>query len=407
MAKMTLGDVATYVNGRAFKPAEWESIGRPIIRIQNLTNSSKEINRTTKTFEEKYIVYDGDLLFAWSASLGAHIWHGEEAWLNQHIFKVIPEEKIIDKMYLYYYLLYVVDSLYAKTHGSGMVHITLKPFKATEIYVPSLPQQQRIVERIESLFAQLDEAKEKAQAALDSFEPRKAAILHKAFTGELVRKAHIQMVPLEKITTNIRIGPFGSALHKNDYITDGIPVINPKHIINQKIIPEVKTTISKQKADELASYILEKNDIVLGRRGDMGRSAPVTNAEAGWLCGTGSMIIRLKDGYNAQFYSQIIASHASVQYLEEHSVGSTMKNLNEKIVRSLPIPDFEVKEQQEIVRIVDSLLAKEQQAKEAAEAVLEQIDLVKKSILSRAFRGELGTNDPTEESAVELLKEIL
>ena len=187
MVEKTLGDVATYINGRAFKPQEWETSGRPIIRIQNLTNSTQECNRTTKQFEEKYRISDGDLLFAWSASLGAHIWHGEDGWLNQHIFKVIPNESI-DKIYLYYYLLYVVDQLYAKTHGSGMVHITLKPFKSTRIMLPELNEQRRVVGKIESLFAKLDEAKEKAQAVVDSFETRKAAILHKAFTGELTAK---------------------------------------------------------------------------------------------------------------------------------------------------------------------------------------------------------------------------
>lgn len=94
MAKTTLGDVADYINGRAFKPSEWESTGKPIIRIQNLTNSSTEINRTTGTFEERYLVRSGDLLFAWSASLGAYIWNGENGWLNQHIFKVIPKEGV-------------------------------------------------------------------------------------------------------------------------------------------------------------------------------------------------------------------------------------------------------------------------------------------------------------------------
>lgn len=152
MARKTLGDVADYINGRAFKPIEWEPTGKPIIRIQNLTNSSTEINRTTKTFEEKYSVRAGDLLFAWSASLGAYIWNGEDGWLNQHIFKVIPK-KDISKKYLYYYLLHVVDQLYAKAHGSGMVHITIKPFKATTIPLPPLPEQRRIVDRIESLFA--------------------------------------------------------------------------------------------------------------------------------------------------------------------------------------------------------------------------------------------------------------
>lgn len=157
----------------------------------------------------------------------------------------------------------------------------------------------------------------------------------------------------------------------------------------------------------LREYRLKKGDIVMGRRGEMGRSAPVSENEAGWLCGTGSLIIRLKEGYNSSFYSQIIASHFSVQYLEENCVGSTMKNLNEKVIKSLPVPNYTKEQQQRIVAILDSVLEKEQQAKDIAEAVIDQIDTMKKAVLARAFRGELGTNDPAEESAMELLRSVL
>lgn len=324
--------------------------------------------------------------------------------INQDL-KIVKSE--LSSLFLYYYFCTFQHEFEKKAGGSTVKGITLANIQNTPFPLPPLPEQQRIVDRIESLFAKLDEAKQKAQDALDSFETRKAAILHKAFTGELIGKHLTATINLEEIATCIRIGPFGSSLHKEDYILGGVPVVNPKHIVKQKIVPEEKTTVSVQKAEELSSYILQENDIILGRRGDMGRSAPVTDLETGWLCGTGSMIIRLKSGYNAKFYSQIIASQAAVRYLEENSVGSTMKNLNEKIVRLLPIPDFTVEEQLEIVCILDDLLAKEQQAKEAAEKVLDQIDLIKKSILARAFRGELGTNDPNEESAVELLKQGL
>jgi len=267
--------------------------------------------------------------------------------------------------------------------------------------LPPLAEQQRIVERIESLFEKLDRAKELAQSAIDSFEVRKAAIMHKAFTGELLGLKHIKTVSLLKISDDIRIGPFGTILHAEDYVLDGIPVINPKHIREQKIYPQANVSISEEKARELASYVLRENDIILGRRGEMGRAAPVSVKESGWLCGTGSMLIRLKPGFIASFYSQIISSQKALEYLEQNAVGSTMKNLNERIVSSIPVPLFSLPEQHEIVRILDSMLDKERRARELYD-VIEKIGLMKKAILARAFRGKLGTNDPADMEAPDM-----
>src|SRR5688572_18830215 len=111
MAKMdnnwkifTLGELGTYIKGRAFKPEEWKREGLPIIRIQNLNDPAAPFNYSDEKHEIKYKVADGDLLVAWSASLGAYIWERGDAWLNQHIFKVIPNEKVIEKDLLFYTL---------------------------------------------------------------------------------------------------------------------------------------------------------------------------------------------------------------------------------------------------------------------------------------------------------------
>ena len=314
-----------------------------------------------------------------------------------------------NRKYVYYMLQSEVYWKQIMELSSGIAQPGVNAAKLQSLLFPLSPlsEQQRIVNRIESLFAKLDEAKEKAQAVVDGFELRKSAILHKAFMGELARISAGRTIPLEAIVKTIRIGPFGSALHKEDYIIGGIPVINPKQIIHQQIVPDEKVTITEGKASELMPYRLRAGDIVVGRRGEMGRSAPVTKKEDGWLCGTGSLIIRLQEGYSGAFYSQIIASHSSVQYLEENCVGSTMKNLNEKIIKSLPVPNYTMEQQKTIVDILNHLLEKEQRAKEAAEAVLSQIDTMKKAILARAFRGALGTNDPAEEWAGELVKKMI
>lgn len=254
---------------------------------------------------------------------------------------------------------------------------------------PSCSEQERIVARVESLFAKLDAAKEKVQSVFDAHEMRKAALLHEAIAGKLIGTGEREWRPLSEIVDLIRIGPFGSALHKEDYVYDGIPVVNPQHIVYQEICPDSGKSISESKANSLSAYKMCVNDIIIGRRGEMGRTAPVGKREAGWLCGTGCMLLRLKKEYDANFYSRVIASQQSKQYLEAHAVGSTMKNLNEKIIRKLPVPIYSVSEQQEIVRILDQLLGREEQVRQSAESVLETIDRMKQSILARAFRGEL------------------
>lgn len=346
------------------------------------------------------------LIAMYGATIGKVAILGVPATTNQACACAVCNQSLL-YMYLFYYCISQKNVFIEKGKGGAQPNISQIILKQHPIPLPPLSEQQRIVERIEELFAKLDEAKERLQEVADSFAVRKAAILHKAFTGELIGKKIEQLVPLESLVDLIKIGPFGSALHESDYIENGIPLVNPKHIVQQHIVPQSKISISEEKAEELSSYRLKANDIVLGRRGEMGRCAPVSAREENWICGTGSMIIRLKEEYDARLYSLILGSQATVTYLENSAVGSTLKNLNEKIVRKIPVPQFDIEEQHEIVRLIDDLLARERSAQQAAEQALASIELMKKSILARAFRGELGTNKASEASALELLRQVL
>lgn len=161
--KTQLKYIADYVNGRAFKPEEWETNGLPIVRIQNLNDETAPYNKSSKSYEEKYLIHKGDLLFAWAASLGTYVWEKGDAWLNQHIFKVIPFV-FMDKLYLYYSLESLIKDFYKESHGSGMVHITKKKFEDIECFVPPLAEQQRIVAKIEELFSILDSIQKSLEA---------------------------------------------------------------------------------------------------------------------------------------------------------------------------------------------------------------------------------------------------
>lgn len=202
-----IGDIAIYINGRAFKPTEWEETGKPIIRIQNLNNPKASYNYSTIEFDDKYKVKHGDLLFAWSASLGAYIWHGQEALLNQHIFKVIPF-KGVEKRFIYYLLQYITAQLYAKSHGSGMVHITKGKFENSLISLAPLNEQHRIVTKIEELFSKIDKGVESLQKAKELLVLYRQSLLKHAFEGKLTEQWRKEnpdkVVPTDELLEQIK-----------------------------------------------------------------------------------------------------------------------------------------------------------------------------------------------------------
>lgn len=154
----------------------------------------------------------------------------------------------------------------------------------------------------------------------------------------------------------ISTGPFGSMLHKSDYILNGIPLVNPANIINGKIVPSDKMMVSQLTQERLNSYILEAGMIVMGRRGEMGRCAVVTENESGWLCGTGSFFMKPIEGVYAGYISLLFSTPYAKYYLGGESVGTTMSNLNHKILSTMPIPFPPLGEQMRIVAKIEKLL---------------------------------------------------
>ena len=139
-----LGDVASYVNGFAFKPSDWSDEGLPIIRIQDLTGNSYQANRYNGEYHPKYEVNDGDVLISWSASLGVYIWKGEKAVLNQHIFKVVFDKAEIDKSFFVHQVQNILENAASETHGATMKHLTKPVFDALPFYLPSVEKQKEI-----------------------------------------------------------------------------------------------------------------------------------------------------------------------------------------------------------------------------------------------------------------------
>ena len=287
----------------------------------------------------------------------------------------------------------------------NQVSINQKQISSLEIPLPPVCEQQCIVDRIESLFDKLEEAKQKVQDALDSFETRKAAILHKAFTGELTkqwRQEHgVRMESWKK-------SRFDEVATIRSNLVDPVDFPDFPHIAPDNI--EKKTGIL------LEYHTISEDGVTSGKHrfypGQILYSkirpylSKVVLVDFDGLCSADMYPIEAKENTKYLWYYML-----SEEFLEQASSAgsrSVLPKINQKELSALTVvlPTL-IDEQEEIVRILDDLIAKEQQAKEAAEKVLEQIDLIKKAILARAFRGELGTNNPKEESAVELLKKCI
>ncbi len=144
-----LGSIANFINGFAFKPTHWEEDGKPIIRIQNLTDSSKPFNYSSMDIHKKYHVVKGDLLVSWSATLDVFEWHREDALLNQHIFKVEPHFEKVNKDYLRYALKDAISAMLKFTRGSTMKHVNRGDFLGTKIPLPPLATQKKIAAVLE------------------------------------------------------------------------------------------------------------------------------------------------------------------------------------------------------------------------------------------------------------------
>ena len=248
-----------------------------------------------------------------------------------------PKPEIVYNRFLMHYLQSMRPYLEQESRGVAQKGIYLKQLSNLSIILPPLDEQRKIaavLDKVSDLIA-------KRRQQLDKLDEIVKSRFIEMF-GDPVDNPHgFRKVVLSELA-EIRIGPFGSLLHKEDYIEGGHPLLNPSHIVDGKVAPDSKLTISDKKYDELEAYHLHTGDVVMGRRGEMGRCAVVPSE--GFLCGTGSLLIRTKGEVTADYIQKTISFPSFRKTIEDMAVGQTMPNLNVPIVSKFQIikPPIEV-----------------------------------------------------------------
>ncbi len=322
------------------------------------------------TIGNSYIIRKGDRFYFKDASV---LWLKKETQVSSEFINLwIKSPQFFDQL--------------DKGNGATVDTLTIRKLKSVLIALPPLPEQQRIVGILDEAFDGIATAKANAEKNLQNaralFESHLSSVFNKRGEGWVEKR-------LGEMAQNISTGPFGTMLHKSDYVPNGIPLVNPMNIVDSCIIPSKKMMVDEKTRDRLSGYSLKVGDIVIARRGELGRCALVTEREEGWLCGTGSFFVRLSNGLDGKFFVALFTSPHIKALLEKSAVGTTMSSLNHGILKNLPIPVPPIEKQREIIAKADDLSSETQHLESIYQQKLDALEELKKSLLHQAFCGEL------------------
>ena len=381
---LTLGEVNQY-EGKSINPLNSPDTTYELYSVPSWDNNYPEIVQGKEIGSTKQSVNKNDVLLCKINPRINRVWTVDQYTENQLIASsewIIIRNEQMSSEFLYYYLQSPKfrDLLVSEQSGIGGSLTRAQP-KRVAMYpvpIPPLDVQQKIADVLDKASALIELRK----AQLDRLDLLIKSQFIQMFGDPVTNPKGWPQTTVGDIA-EIKIGPFGTLLHKEDYIENGHALVNPSHIIDGKICIDPKLTITDEKYDELSAYKLKMGDIVLGRRGEMGRCAVVY--EDGLLCGTGSMIIRSGQQIKPYFLHNILSSPTYKKIIEDKAVGVTMMNLNVPIVSSLQIPLLPIDLQEQFI----SFLKQVDKSKSALRQSLEKIELNYKSLMQKCFRGEI------------------
>lgn len=383
-----LGGYIEQIRGVSYKPTDLRDFldenSVPLLRANNIQNGNLNLDDViyvskNKVTEKQYLK-KGDVLICTSS--GSKELVGKAAYVKQNMsitfgaFCKVVRPKTECKKYIGHFFQspYYRRNISNLSAGANINNIRNEHIEDLEIPLPPLEEQRRIA----SVLDKVSDLIANRRAQLDKLDLLVKSRFVEMFGDPVSNEKNWPMVTLGDIA-EIRIGPFGSLLHQEDYITGGHALVNPSHIIEGQICIDEKLTVSDKKYDELSAYQLKIDDIVLGRRGEMGRCAVVH--QEGLLCGTGSMIIRPNTQMRPYFLQNIISNPAYKKNIEDKAVGVTMMNLNVPIVSALTVPLLPVHMQEQFI----DFMGRVSKSKLTIQQSLDKLETLKKALMQQYF----------------------
>ena len=382
MAKYKLGDICEIVSGSTPKTSieeywdgdiKWITPAEINDDTYIVTDSVRKITDLGAKKTGLSPFPEGTVILSSRAPIGKVAIAGCAMCCNQGFKNLICSEKILNK-YLYWFLKGNTSFLNSLGRGATFKEISKSIVSQIEINVPDIEYQKEAVDILEKVSEVISLRKQELTALDDLIKARFVEM----FGDPVANPYGYEKVALSELA-EIKIGPFGSLLHKEDYIEGGHALLNPSHIIDGKVTPDNKLTISAEKFLELSAYHLKKDDVVLGRRGEMGRCAVVPCD--GYLCGTGSLVIRKKGEVTADYIQKIISFPSFKKLIEDMAVGQTMPNLNVPIVSNFQIIKPPMGIQNSYYRFVEQV----DKSKVAVQKALDETQRLFDSLMQKYF----------------------
>lgn len=373
MAK--LGDIATYINGYAFKPQDWSDEGIPIIRIQDLTGNSYQANRYNGEYASKYEVNDGDVLISWSASLGVYIWHGEKAVLNQHIFKVVFDKERISKDFFVHQVGLILENAASDAHGATMKHLTKPVFDALPFYLPPYEKQCEIAEVLDKVTSLISLRKQQL-AKLDELVKERFVEMFGTFPANPFRWSTGK---IQDVVSDVRYGSSRPAVEGGKY-----PYLRMNNITYSGELDLHDTKRIDIPDSELDKCTVHRGDVLFNRTNSkelVGKTCVYNRDELMVLAG---FVIRVR--VNERIRPEILSAFLNMDFSKRMLIGMCktaigQANINAKELQNIDlyIPPIELQDQ------FVTLKNKIDQQKQAVQQSLEKLELLKKALMQEYF----------------------